>query len=109
MTPATIIRGAQADGVSLTLSPAGTIKATGDGAAVDCWLTVIREHKTEIIGALKTGAGRITTACKTCAYVTGRGGCGNPVEAGLSDVAGVIRYHPQEGLDCPTYNQGVTA
>ena len=30
MTPATIIREAQAGGVSLTISPAGTIKATGD-------------------------------------------------------------------------------
>jgi hypothetical protein len=57
MTPATIIREAQADGVSLTLSPAGTIKATGDGAAVNRWLTVIRERKAEIADVLKVGAG----------------------------------------------------
>jgi hypothetical protein len=52
MTPATIIREAQSDGVSLTLSPAGTIKATGDGATANRWLPLIREHKAEIIGLL---------------------------------------------------------
>lgn len=66
MTPATIIREAQVDGVNLTLtlSPAGTIKATGDGAAVNRWLAVIREHKTEIIEALKVGAGDTATASR---------------------------------------------
>ena len=58
MTPATIIREAQAEGVRLALSPTGTIKATGDGTAVNRWLEVIREHKAEIIEALKVGAGR---------------------------------------------------
>ena len=53
MTPATIIRQAQADGVRLTLSPAGTIKATGDGAAVSRWAPMIRASKAEIIEALK--------------------------------------------------------
>jgi hypothetical protein len=53
MTPATIIREAQTDGVRLALSPAGTIRATGDGAAVNRWLAVIRERKAEIIDALK--------------------------------------------------------
>lgn len=52
MNPATIIRKAKADGVSLALSPAGTIKATGDGAAVNRWLAVIRGHKPGIIKAL---------------------------------------------------------
>lgn len=33
MTPAVIIRETAADGVSLALSPAGTIKATGDPSA----------------------------------------------------------------------------
>lgn len=57
MTPAAIIKEAMADGVSLTISPAGTIKATGDGAAVNRWLPAIREHKNEIVAALKVGAG----------------------------------------------------
>jgi hypothetical protein len=52
MTPTAIIREAQADGVSLTLSPAGTIKAIGDGTAVNRWLAVIRDRKTEIIDVL---------------------------------------------------------
>lgn len=58
MTPATIIREAQADGVILALTTAGTIKATGDGAAVTRWLTTIREHKREIIETL---AGTVTS------------------------------------------------
>lgn len=52
MNPATIIREAQADGVSLTLSPAGTIKAIGDGAAVNRWLPTIRKYKPEILAVL---------------------------------------------------------
>ena len=56
MTPATIIQGAQSDGVRLTLSPARTIKAAGDGTAVNRWLPAIREHKMEIIAALQSAA-----------------------------------------------------
>ena len=52
MTPAAILKEAMADGVSLALSPAGTIKATGDGAAVSRWLPAIREHKAELLLAL---------------------------------------------------------
>lgn len=64
MTPATIIREAQADGVSLTLSPAGIMKANGDGAAVNRWLALIREHKAEIVEALKVGTGETATASR---------------------------------------------
>jgi predicted RNA-binding Zn ribbon-like protein len=56
MTPETIIREAQADGVRLALSPAGTIKVTGDGAAVNRWLAMIRERKAEIIAVLEEAA-----------------------------------------------------
>lgn len=56
MTPAAIIREAQAEGVNLALSPAGTIKVTGDAAAVNRWLAVIREHKSEIINVLGADA-----------------------------------------------------
>ena len=56
MTPAAIIREAQSEGVRLAISPAGTIKATGDGAVVKRWLNVIREHKAQIINALKAAA-----------------------------------------------------
>jgi hypothetical protein len=55
MTPAAIISAAQAEGVTLRLSPAGTIKATGDGVAVNRWHAVIRERKFEIIEVLRVG------------------------------------------------------
>lgn len=62
MTPAAIIREAQREGVNLTLSPVGTIKATGNGAAVNRWLAAIRQRKAEIIDALKTGTGDTANA-----------------------------------------------
>jgi hypothetical protein len=52
MTPAAIICEAAADGVILALSPADTIKATGDQVAVTRWLPVLREHKPDILPAL---------------------------------------------------------
>lgn len=64
MTPATIIREAKKEGVRLALTPTGTIKATGDGAAVNRWLAVIRERKTEIIDALKVSPGDTATASR---------------------------------------------
>jgi hypothetical protein len=56
MTPAEIIRGAAADAVRLTLSPAGTIKAVGNRAAVSRWLPVLREHKPSLLAALAAPA-----------------------------------------------------
>ena len=53
MTPAAIIQQATADGVSLALSPAGTIKATGARGAIARWLPLIREHKPAILATLK--------------------------------------------------------
>jgi hypothetical protein len=56
MTPANIIREAQADGVRLAPSPTGAIKATEDSAAVNRWLAVIREREAaergEIVASL---------------------------------------------------------
>ena len=57
MTPAAIIREAQSEGVRLRLSATGTIKATGNGAAVNRWLGVIRENKAAIVEALKVDGG----------------------------------------------------
>jgi hypothetical protein len=65
MTAATIIREAHSDGVKLALSATGTVKVTGDGAAVNRWLTVIREHKAEIIEVLKVGAGDTATVSRS--------------------------------------------
>jgi hypothetical protein len=53
MTPAAIIQQATADGVSLALSPVGTIKATGARGAVTRWLPLIQEHKPGILATLK--------------------------------------------------------
>ena len=60
MTPATIIKQAQADGVMLALSPTGTIKAVGTEQAVTRWLPVIRQHRVELITELR--------AANDCAY-----------------------------------------
>lgn len=53
MNPSTIIRKAEADGVKLALSPSGTIKAVGNGEAVNRWLPVIRQHKAELLDELR--------------------------------------------------------
>lgn len=56
MTPSFIIREALSEGVNLTLSPSGTIKATGQPAEVNRWLPLIREHKAGIVAALQEAA-----------------------------------------------------
>jgi len=52
MTPATLLSAARADGVALTLTAAGTIKAAGRQAAVARWLPEVREHKEALLVAL---------------------------------------------------------
>jgi hypothetical protein len=56
MSPAEIIRDATADGVFLTLSTTGKIKASGNQESVNRWLTLISEHKPAIIEALQPTA-----------------------------------------------------
>lgn len=56
MKAAAIIKEAQADGVSLALSPAGTIKATGEESAVDRWIPILKAHKPDILAALQEAA-----------------------------------------------------
>ena len=94
MTPVAIIREAQADGVKLALSPAGTIKAIGDGAAVNRWLAVIREHKVEIIDVLKVGA--VDTASASCWWLIHFVGL-DPLECYFTDPAThaeILERHP---------------
>jgi hypothetical protein len=57
MTPATIIQEAAADGVAISRSSAGTLKAIGEQAAVTRWLPVIRENKPAILAALEGAEG----------------------------------------------------
>ena len=56
MTPAAIIQQAAADGVTLALTPAGMIKATGDGDAIKRWHTILLEQKPGIVAALREAA-----------------------------------------------------
>jgi len=51
-----ILEQARADGVTLILSPAGTLKATGKQEVVQRWLPVLREHKPGILAALQAAA-----------------------------------------------------
>ncbi len=53
MTVMNIVKQIESDGVRLALSDSGTLKAVGDGAAVNRWLPTIRERKSEIIEALQ--------------------------------------------------------
>jgi hypothetical protein len=53
MKPAALIREAQADGVMIELSPAGTLKVAGRAEVVHRWLPRLCQHKTEIVEALK--------------------------------------------------------
>lgn len=48
-------------------------------------------------------------ACRTCQHrppgylATAAAPCGDPVAAGLADLPGVIRYHPDDGKTCPAW------
>ena len=53
MTAATLIACAAAEGVALDLRARGTIQASVANATVTRWLPVIREHRNEILAALK--------------------------------------------------------
>lgn len=53
MNPVEVIHQATADGVNLTLSTGGKIKAAGKHDALARWLPVIRMQKAEVITALE--------------------------------------------------------
>ena len=53
MTAADILKRATADGVRLTLTPAGTIKAMGAQSAVERWRDTLRDNRDGIILALR--------------------------------------------------------
>jgi len=70
MNPAEIVQAAKADGVQLSLSPTGAIKAAGEQTAVLRWRSILAEHKAEIIHHLTEEAGLAPTAPAWC-----RGDC----------------------------------
>ena len=53
MTPVEIIEQATVEGVTLTLTPAGTITAIGEQSAVDRWLPFIRDNQPSILCELQ--------------------------------------------------------
>ena len=57
MKPAAIINLSAADGVIISLSVLGKLKASGDQTYVEKWLPAIREHKTSIIAFLSEAEG----------------------------------------------------
>lgn len=67
-----VLRQTAEAGVKLSLSDAGRLKATGNSAAVNRWLAVLREHKAEIIDALKAGPGETATASRWLIHFTNR-------------------------------------
>lgn len=78
-----------------------------DLVEVACWPDAthaeILERYSDAIAAEPLNPAKVeprTRLCETCAHKTGRGGCGEPVEAGLSDIPGVIRYNPDQGATC---------
>ena len=56
MRAASLVQQAAADGVRLSLDPAGGIRYVGNGSAVKRWLPIIRENKPEILVALQEAA-----------------------------------------------------
>ena len=54
MSAATLIREARAEGVLLSLTPAGTLKVTGNEAVVRCWAPTLRPHRRALLDALRS-------------------------------------------------------
>ncbi len=52
MSHLTIIKQMQGDGLSLSLTEEGQIDVAGDGATIERWLPLLREHKPDIFAAL---------------------------------------------------------
>lgn len=61
MKPVDLIAAALADGVTLRID-SGKLKITGNATAVNRWLPLIREHKVDLLAALKVGAGDTAAA-----------------------------------------------
>ncbi len=56
MSAAAIIRNARADGLSLSLTPHGTVKFKGPQRAVVKWTPILKRHKPEILRLLQAAA-----------------------------------------------------
>jgi hypothetical protein len=56
MSAVVLIQAASSDGLRLSLTPAGTIKAIGPRNALARWTPTLREHKAELIEELSQAA-----------------------------------------------------
>lgn len=54
MSAATLIREARAEGVLLSLTPAGTLKVAGNEAVVRRWAPTLRLHRQALLDALRS-------------------------------------------------------
>jgi len=70
MTPEAIVTELRAAGVRLTIED-GKVKATGDKAALERWMPVLRERRDEIIEALEAGASDDRRLCAECRHLRG--------------------------------------
>lgn len=62
MTPAEIVMAAARDGVVVALTPAGTLKVSGENFQVQRWAAQLRDHKPAILAALQEVVTDPTTA-----------------------------------------------
>jgi hypothetical protein len=99
MTPATIIGAARAEGVGLVLSATGTIKATGERAAVNRWVPLIREHKPGILAALREAANALKAFC-----FSAPGDPANDDDALRQRVAATVEEWPRGSFTNPRSN-----
>ena len=56
MSALQVLEEAAADGVELSVTPSGTVKARGSQDAVKRWVPILREHKSELLAALTRAA-----------------------------------------------------
>lgn len=75
MSPAEIIQAAMGDGVVVTVSPDGIIKAIGEQTAVNRWRLTLRENKADLVRLLTGKEYKPTARASTF----GCGACGNMV------------------------------
>lgn len=54
MNALSIIEAATAEGLTVNLSPTGSLKATGEQETVNRWRPLLKQHKAEIINLLAT-------------------------------------------------------
>jgi hypothetical protein len=57
VTGAELIRQAAADGVVLSLTPAGRLRLTGDQINVDRWIPIVGQYGSQIVAALRAESG----------------------------------------------------